>query len=182
MLTTLIASLALAQGGGAPAYGFIKADCVLKKIYKNPSLDFSTPAGVGETELYETAELKCRSNEEGEYPRWVKVRGVKTSTMARTVKVYIEQSVETAATLQGPYDVYRVQAQYPSLFVDVKTSGWVNHVTEVKEYTFPLPAGASTAKFLCKTAYLKGALGGHPDSSANATHRSWVKKVELYTP
>jgi len=181
MLTTLLAFTAI-QGGGAPGYGFIKADCVLKKIYKYPSLDFSTPAGVGETELYEVAELKCDSVEEGEYPRWVKVRGVKASSVDRTVKVYIEQSVETASTLQGQYDVFRVQSRYPSLYVDVKTSGWGVHVTEVKEYTFPLPAGATTAKAKCDTPWLKTALGGHPDSSANATLRSWVKKVELLTP
>lgn len=181
MLTTLLALTAM-QGGGAPAYGFIKADCILKKILGTPSIEFQTPALVGETELYETVYLKTDSNEEGECPRWVKVRGVKTSTLNRTVKVYIEQSVETATTLQGQYDVYRVQARYPSLFVDVKTSGWGVHVSEVKEYTFPLPAGASTAKFKCDTSWLKGALGGHPDSSANATLRSWVKKVELLTP
>lgn len=182
MITTLIASIAIAQGGGAPMVGFTKADCVLTKIKGTPRIAFMNPTATGETDLHEYVEMVAETDEVGEYPRWVKLRGMKASPNARTVVVTITQSVETATTFKGPYDVFRVQARYPSLFVDVKESGWAVHISEDKVYKFPLPAGATTAKFKCDTPWIDARISGVPDIRGEATSRSYVKKCEVTTP
>lgn len=179
MLTTL---LALATIQGAPLVGFTKADCVLNKIRNTPSLLFTDPVVTGETDLYRYAELKTHNTATGEFPRWVKIRGIKASSSDRTVTVVITQSLETACTMAGQYDTFRVQTEFPRFYVDVTASGWVEHVTENKTYSFALPAGATTAKLKCDTPWLYTLKSGSVDMNATATLRSYVKSYEVTTP
>ncbi len=167
---------------GAPVVGFLKADCVLTKLRGTPRIAFLNSAGSTETELYEYAYLYSEQNEAGEYPRWVKLRGIKASPNARTVNVVITQSVETATTFSSSNDMFRVQSRYPSLYVDVKSTGWGVHISEDKTYTFALPAMATTAKAKCDTPWLSTLISGSTNARGEATLTSRIKSYEVTTP
>lgn len=178
MMLALVATLVMHQGGGAPMVGFSKSECALKKIRGAPSLTLSNPTAVGETELYKSASLTVGREAEGEYPRVVKIKGIKASSVERTVTVVIAMQLDAATTLRSP-TIYRLQSSYPSHFSDIKESGYHLLVMENKEFSFKLPAGATTAKLQCDKPWLKGAIGGNADDSARAESLSMIKSWSI---